>query len=243
MKKVLISTFTIIFFLAFSTTLADVEIIKIDSPSKIVSLTFDADMTPRMEKGLLEGKVKSWYNEDVIRELESENVPATLFLTGMWIENYPEITRKLSENPLFELGNHSYSHGSFSGRCYGLRRIPKNSDTTEVEKTESLLNRYATKHVKLFRFPGLCSDEESRKQVESIGYTVVDGDDFGRDGFQKNPNIIVRNVLSKVKNGSIIILHMHGGPIASETAPALHEIIHELKKEGFTFVKVSELKN
>jgi peptidoglycan/xylan/chitin deacetylase (PgdA/CDA1 family) len=215
----------------------------IATTSKVVALTFDADMTPFMLRQLKSGKVKSWYNKDVIDLLQQTNTPATLFLTGLWIETYPTTTQVLSENPLFELGNHSYSHGSFAGNCYGLRHIPNSKDSLEVAKTESLLLRYADHHVKFFRFPGLCFDKESIKRVESTGYRIINGDVVSGDGFQKNPKVIVNNVMRKVRPGSIVIMHMHGGKDAPKTAEALSEIIRELSDKGYSFVKVSDLEN
>ena len=76
---------------------------------KIVALTFDADMTPGMLRELKAGKVASWYNGKVIEALRQQQAPATLFLTGLWIETYPDATKQLAADPLFELGNHSYS--------------------------------------------------------------------------------------------------------------------------------------
>ncbi len=61
------------------------------------------------------------------------------------------------------------------------------------------------------------------------------------DGFQKDKNKIVRNVVSKVKPGSIVVLHMMGGPNAPKTAEALSIIIEKLKDKGYQFVKVSDL--
>ncbi len=87
---------------------------------KVVALTFDADMTPRMSNELKTGKIASWYNQKVIDTLREEHVSATLFLAGLWIELYPAVTQDLSADPLFEIGNHSYSHPGFRSPCYGL---------------------------------------------------------------------------------------------------------------------------
>src|ERR1700722_15301125 len=127
---------------------------------KVVALTFDADMTLKMRDELKSGKVASWYNANVIAVLQRENVPATLFLTGLWIEAYPEITKQLSQNPLFELGNHSYSHGGFRSPCYGLPAGKKSNEGAEVERTDALLQKYAAAYKKYFRFPGLCFDAD-----------------------------------------------------------------------------------
>jgi peptidoglycan/xylan/chitin deacetylase (PgdA/CDA1 family) len=213
----------------------------IHTNNKVVALTFDADMTPGMLKRLQQKKVASWYNAAVIKDLEDANVPATLFLTGMWIEAYATTTTLLSRNPHFDLGNHSYSHGGFTPNCFGLNKIPESKDKVEVQKTDALLAKYATRHVQLFRFPGLCYDKDDVAIVASAGYTAIDADVYGDDGFQKNAGTIVQNVVSKVKPGSIVVLHMHGGPNAPETAVALPIIIQKLKAEGYTFVKVTDL--
>ncbi|HYA05240.1 MAG TPA: hypothetical protein VEF90_05065, partial [Xanthobacteraceae bacterium] len=44
-----------------------------------------------------------------------------------------------------------------------------------------------------------------------------------------------------VRPGSIVVLHMHGGPNAPETAVALLDIIKKLRADGYSFVKVSDL--
>ena len=70
------------------------------------ALTFDADMTPEMWARLESGRVKSYANVKIIDLLEEESVPATFFLTGMWVKRYPELTHRLADNPRFELANH-----------------------------------------------------------------------------------------------------------------------------------------
>ncbi len=208
---------------------------------KVVALTFDADMTPGMLRELKSGKVASWYNENVIAILRKERVPATLFLTGLWIETYPAATRNLSGDPLFELGNHSYSHGGFRLPCYGLSAIGKSSETAEVQKTDALLKKHATAFRKYFRFPGLCSAADNVRNVEAQGYTVIGGDVHGGDGFERNPARIALGVAGHVRPGSIVVLHLHGGPNAPQTANALPKIIGKLRARGYTFVKISDL--
>jgi peptidoglycan/xylan/chitin deacetylase (PgdA/CDA1 family) len=212
-----------------------------EAKEKTVALTFDADMTDNMKKSLKSGRVKSWYNQKLIETLEKENIDATLFLTGEWIETYPAETKKLSENKLFEIASHSYSHPGFTNKCFNLRTIPDSKDSFEISHTDELLKQNTIAYKKYFRFPGLCSDKESINNVESQGYKIVGGDAFGEDGFERNPSKIVRNVLKNVHDKSIVILHMHGGPIAPATEAAVEKIIPALKKEGYRFVKVSEI--
>lgn len=208
---------------------------------KLIALTFDADMNPYMTRLHDEGKVKSWYNKDVITALEETQTPATLFLAGMWIEMYPEVTKELAANPLFELANHSYSHPSFDGACYGLTHLPDSNDQQEIEKTQLLLKRYTGIDNKYFRFPGGCYGKKDLEVVSQLGLQTIHWDVVGNDGFSRSPEKIEQNILSRVQNGSIIVLHMHGGPNAPETGVILPTIIKRLRAEGYAFVKVSEL--
>src|SRR5580704_592619 len=129
--------------LIVSTALATTFAVSADKPlsfdhaatdRKIVALTFDADMTPGMLSELKSHRVTSWYNEKVIATLRQEQVPATLFMTGLWIEAYPDVTKELSADPLFELGSHSYSHGAFHSPCYSLAPIRPANQTAEIDK-------------------------------------------------------------------------------------------------------------
>ncbi len=208
---------------------------------KDIALTFDAEMTDGMKAALLSGKVKSSYDKRIIDILIKTKTKATLFLTGMWIELYPDITRELGKNPLFELGSHSYTDSSYHGFCYGLRQIPRTLAIEEIGATEKLLREHAGIDNKLFRFPGGCYTPEDVKLVNQADDTVVHWDVVGADGFNTNTEQIVNNVVNNTQNGSIIVLHMNGAPSAPKTYEALESIITRLKAKGFNFVKIPEL--
>jgi len=48
-------------------------------------------------------------------------------------------------------------------------------------------------------------------------------------------------VLAQVKPGAIVMMHLHGGPNAPATGPALRMIIPALARRGYQFVTVGEL--
>lgn len=208
---------------------------------KEIALTFDADMTPGMLKELKAGKVKSWYNEKVIDTLRITKTPATLFLTGMWVEEYPDVAKQLSKDPLFEIGNHSYSHPSFWGWCYGLRRIKDIDIDGEIGKAQTAIESATGSEPKLFRFPGGCYSSDDLNVAGKYGLTVIGWDVVSGDAFEKDPQVIVNQVLKRTKNGSIVVFHMHGGTTAPATGDALPTIISALKSKGFKFVKVSQM--
>lgn len=212
-----------------------------DRSKKEIALTFDADMTPYMRDMLTSGQVQSYYNEQVIDVLNQTKTKATLFLTGMWIELYPDVAKQLAANSLFELGNHSYSHPSFDGTCFGLGEIPDSEDEHQIEATQQLLQSVAGVKAVVFRFPGGCASKNDIKQVVDDGLVPIQWDDAGDDGFNNNIQSIINNVLNQAQNGSIIVLHMNGYPNDPQTGVALPTIIATLKQRGFSFVTVSEL--
>ena len=208
---------------------------------KKIALTFDAEMTDSMKANVISGRVKSSYDRRITDILTQTNTKATLFLTGMWIELYPKETRELSDNPLFELGSHSYADTSYHGYCYGLKQIPSTLAIEEIGSTEKLLREHAGIDNRLFRFPGGCYTPDDVKLVNLANDDVVHWDISGADGFNNNTAQIVKNIVDNTQNGSIIILHMNGAPTAPKTAEALPQIITKLKAKGFEFVKVNEL--
>ncbi len=208
---------------------------------KKIALTFDAEMTDGMKASLQSGQVKSLYEKRIVDTLNQTQTKATLFLTGLWIELYPDVTKELSKNPLFELGSHSYTDSSYHGFCYGLKQVPATLKIEDIGATEKLLRERAGVDNRLFRFPGGCYTPEDVKLVNQADDTVVHWDVSGSDGFNNNTQQVIHNVIDNTQNGSIIILHMNGAPYSPKTAEALPTIISKLKDKGFEFVKVSEL--
>lgn len=210
---------------------------------KKIAITFDAEMTDGMKAALTSGKNKISYDKRITDILDQTQTKATFFLTGLWIELYPDITKALSNDPLFELGSHSYTDSSFYGFCYGLKQLPNTVKVEDIGATEKLLREHAGIDNRLFRFPGGCYTPDDVKLANEANDIVVHWDVSGADGFNNNVQQIIHNVTDNVQNGSIIILHLNGPPTSPRTAEALPAIISTLKAKGFEFVKISELLN
>jgi peptidoglycan-N-acetylglucosamine deacetylase len=207
-----------------------------------VALTFDADMTPHMLRRLESGETASYYNEALIAELRRLRVPATLFLTGLWMQRYPQATQELAADSLFELGTHTWQHRAFTANCYGLAQVPPAEMLDEVTRAQRLLDELAgSRATKLFRFPGGCYDGAALQAIAPSGVTVIQFDVPAGDGFQNQPEPIVRTVLDGVRGGSIVVLHMNGGNTSPRTADAVGPIVAGLRDQGYTLTTVSGL--
>lgn len=208
---------------------------------RAVALTFDADLTAYMGRELDTGKVRSFDNAAAIDELIRLRVPATFFLTGLWMLRYPAETRRLAGNPLFEVGTHSYEHRAFTPRCYGLGTLAPNAMAADIERAQRVLRRLDPHPSDLFRFPGGCFDDTALKEVAAARVQIVEYDVAGGDAFSTSVSSIVRTTLRGARPGAIIVLHINGGNTAPKTALALPGIISGLRMAGYRLETVSEL--
>lgn len=212
-----------------------------DRDKKIVALTFDADMTEGMAQMLKSGQVQSYYDRRLIEQLRAFKTPATLFLAGKWIEMYPNETKDLASDPLFEIGSHSYAHKAYTSSCYGLLPLDDTEKIQDIGTSQYLVKQYTGTMPKLFRFPGGCYSQKDILLIQQAGMTTVQWDTVANDGFNSNSDAIVSNVVNSAKNGSIIVMHMNGFPNEPVDYIAVPQIIKILKAQGFEFVTTSEL--
>ncbi|MFF4777754.1 polysaccharide deacetylase family protein [Microtetraspora fusca] len=207
--------------------------------SDMVALTFDADMTSYMEGQLDRGEVDSYANPRLIAELRRLKVPATIFMTGLWIKRYPDVAAGLAADPLFELADHSYDHKAFSTPCYGLGRTDDMRGS--LRRTEALLDRLAPAHPRFFRFPGGCFDKAALRAVAAEVLTPIQWDVVGGDAFATSKDVIVRQTLGGVRGGSIVVLHLGGGKPSGLTDDALPAIVKGIRERGLRPVTLSTL--
>ncbi|HSO96426.1 MAG TPA: polysaccharide deacetylase family protein [Acidimicrobiia bacterium] len=206
-----------------------------------VAITFDSNLTDAMIQELDQHRVASFANVAVIDELDQLQVPATLFLAGKWIERYPDLTRRLAADPLFELGSHSYEHRAYHQPCYGLGTLPVAQMAADVNRSEELLHQFTGRPTPYFRFPGGCYDTTALQATAGTGITVIQYDLASGDAFGTSVRAIVNNVVTNAQNGSIIVMHITGGNTAPLTAYALPEVVTGLRQKGFSLVRVSDL--
>ncbi len=207
--------------------------------SRVVALTFDLDMNAGMAAAARAGAV--WINKDALSYLETHNIHATLFMTGMWAEVYPALAREMATNPNFEIGDHSYSHPAFHTPCYRLDGVNRAEQAREIQRAQQAIERATGVVPKFFRFPGGCYDRQALDLVHAAGLIPVQWSVNSIDAFNSYPQQIVSTVLAEVQPGSIVVMHLHGRANAPSTGMALRLLIPELEKRGYQFVTVSEL--
>ncbi|MET9051895.1 polysaccharide deacetylase family protein [Streptomyces rhizosphaericola] len=209
------------------------------SDEKVVALSFDADMTadqgPRARAG------ERFDNPELIALLRRLKVPATVFMTGRWAEEYPAQAKDIGADGLFEVANHSYSHHAFTADCYGLPVVAKETMAADVERAFAAFREAGVRNVvPYFRFPGGCYDDAALRALAPANVTAVQWDVVSGDAFATDAGAVARQVLDGVRPGSLVVLHCTRSA-APVTGEAVGRIVPELRKRGYRFVKVSEL--
>ncbi|MFF5156648.1 polysaccharide deacetylase family protein [Streptomyces sp. NPDC000348] len=206
---------------------------------RTVALTFDADMTA--DQGPRAAAGERFDHPRLIATLRALKVPATVFMTGRWAEEYPDQARSIGRDPLFEVANHSYSHYAFTGDCYGLPTVSADRMRTDVERAYAAFRKAGVPDPKpYFRFPGGCYDRTALKALTPAGVTAVQWDVVGGDAFATDARAVARQVLDGVRPGSVVVLHCTRSA-APTTERAVRTVVPELRRQGYRFVKVSEL--
>jgi peptidoglycan/xylan/chitin deacetylase (PgdA/CDA1 family) len=217
-----------------------VVVSRVETARNVVALTFDSNMTDDMLAKLDAHKVDTYANTEVIDILEREKVPATFFLAAKWVERYPDLTKRLVASPLWEVGSHSYQHKGFTPSCYTLATLASAEMANDVTKSFATLAPFGGNQVPYFRFPGLCVDDAAMAAIAPTKVSVIHGDVASGDAFGTNARAIVDQVLTRVKPGSIVVLHITKAN-APKTQEALPDIISGLRAKGYELVKVSDL--
>jgi peptidoglycan/xylan/chitin deacetylase (PgdA/CDA1 family) len=204
---------------------------KLDTDRKVIALTFDACGGPR----------GNGYDAKLVQYLKSEKIPATLFLSGKWIDANPKMFGELAKEPFFEIENHGLNHRpcSANGRsAYGIAGTKGVGDIfDEIEQNAIKIQNLTGRKPKYFRPGTAYSDEICVEIANALGYEVVNFSIRGDAGATYTKNQ-VKEALLNASPRSVILMHMNHPE--GETVEGLMEAIPELKKRGFGFVKLSD---
>ena len=170
--------------------------------------------------------------DKILKTLAKHGLHCTFFLTGKWIERYPDLARRIVAEG-HEIGNHTYSHPR-------LTSLSDKDIGEQVERTEQLALRITGASTKpLFRPPFGARDKHVLGVLGKMGYRSiywhVDCWDSIKRGITSDE--ITQRVLKLVRNGSIVLMHCG----SQATANALDGLLTELEARGYKPVTVGRL--
>ena len=188
----------------------------VQNDNKQIAISFDAAW----------GSDKTQQILDILKE---QDIPATFFLVGMWVDKNQDLVKSIHAQGL-EIGTHSNTHPDFTKLSTQQMSLEL---TTSVNKIESLTGQ----KVKLFRAPYGAYNNDVIRVAESQNLQTIQWDVDSLDWKGIDKNKIASNILTKVSSGSIILCHNN----ADHIVEALPAVISSLKARGYKFVRISDL--
>ena len=162
----------------------------------------------------------------ILTILNKYQVKATFFVLGTKAEANPNILKKLFQSGM-EIGNHTYSHKLLTNKSDDYIK-------EEITKTNELIHNITGTYPTLVR-PSYGSFNAQIKS--SINMPIITWNIDPLDWKYHNSEKIKENILKKVEDGAIILLH----DIYTSTVNAVDKVIPELLEQGYDLVTVSEL--
>lgn len=196
----------------------ELPIYSVETNQKVVSITFDS----------------AWGTEDladILQTLENHNVLATFFVTGGFVESYPEEVRMIVEAG-HDLGNHGDTHGH-------MTQMSQEEMKQELEGCHQKVKELTGISMDLMRPPYGDYNDDVVIVSKECGYYPVQWSIDSLDWKDYGVSDIIKRVTThkELKNGAIILLHTG----TKYTKDALDSVLTGLEEQGYTFLPVSKL--
>jgi len=194
----------------------NIPIYSVQTEQPKIAITFDA----------------AWGDEDtdqLISILDSNGAKGSFFMVGGFINRFPASVKKFHDAG-HEILNHSDTHAHMNG-------LSEEEIIKEITSCEDKIVGVTGVSKKLFRAPYGEYNDQVIKTAAANGYKVIQWDVDSLDWKDLSVDEICSRVLSKTKNGSILLFH-NG---AANTPAALEKLLPQFKEKGFEFVTLSEL--
>jgi len=217
-----------------------------------LSLTFDAGG-------------QAGYAAAVLEILRERKVKTTMFVTGQFIEQNPEVVRQMVEDG-HEVGNHTYSHPHLTTFESNYHQWTMPGVSREILQKELLTAARLFKEVTasemshFWRAPYGEQNPELRRWAEEVGYYHID---WSRDSnnsydtldwlsdvknnYYKSPEQIRRQLIDldrnspQALNGAIVLMHISTERGKDYPDKVIAPAIDALSTKGYKLVKVSQL--
>jgi peptidoglycan/xylan/chitin deacetylase (PgdA/CDA1 family) len=204
---------------------------------------------------------------DILNTLKAKGAKCTFFLTGEFIQKYPDLVRRIASEG-HDVGNHTWGHPHLTSFAQDGMQVTLPSVTAETIRAE--LSRTAALYRKvtgrdmlpIWRAPyGEVNSELMRWAAEAgyrhVGWTAGRGWEENMDTLDwvadkkskvyRSADEIAGKIMASAKkgpqgiNGAVILMHL--GTERKEDFPhqKLPKLLDELMQNGYRMVKVSDM--
>ncbi len=192
-----------------------------DTQKPVIYLTFDAGF----ENGC---------TAQILDVLKAHNVPAAFFLVGNYLEQNPDLVRRMVDEGHI-VGNHTYHH------CDMSQIADRATFERELTSLESLYKEVTGQEMaKFYRPPQGIYSEENLKMASEMGYRTVfwslayvdwlaDDQPTSEEAFSK--------LIPRIHNGAVVLLHS----TSKTNAQILDQLLTRWEEMGYSFGTLEEL--
>lgn len=190
----------------------------VDRNDNKISISFDA----------------AWGADDtdkLLQILKDNDVKATFFLCGFWVDKYPDEVKKIIADG-HDIGNHGNTH------AHGAK-LSLEQNEQEILKAHEKVEKLTGTKMFLFRPPYGEYNNDVIKAAQNVNYYPIQWDVDSLDWKELGAEHELNHVLNhkKLGSGSIILFHND----AKYTPQVLDKIIKGLKAKNYELVPISQL--
>jgi peptidoglycan/xylan/chitin deacetylase (PgdA/CDA1 family) len=188
-----------------------------ETDRKVLAITFDDGPDPQKTPVLLD-------------LLKKHKVPATFFLIGRNIQGNEELVKRMhAEGHL--TGTHSWSHS------YWFDFFPSLVMRRELVRNREAIKKVTGRSPLMFRPPYGVVNPMLAGALRKLPLDVIGWSIRSYDTIQRDPQRVMKRVLSSLMSGAIILLHDK----SLFTTSVLEELITRIAAEGYRIIPLDEL--
>ena len=166
---------------------------------------------------------------EIMSVCDSYDVKATFFLVGFWVEKYPDMVKEIYNNG-FEIGLHSNTHPD-------MTKLFKEDIKKELETNIELIQNLTNQRPTLFRPPFGYYNNNLIDVCEELGIHCIQWSVDSLDWKGLSASAIAGRVISKSKNGSIVLFHNNSDNIID----GLKMVLENYKQKQTQVVPIGQL--
>ena len=191
-----------------------------DINEKVIYITFDAGY----ENGC---------TAPILDALKKHNAPAAFFLVGPYIENNPDLVKRMvSEGHI--VGNHSYNHPDMTTKN-------QSEFMEQLDKTATVFKNVTGQDMPMFyRPPEGKFTQENLAWAQQAGYTTVLWSsayvDWNNDS-QPSHSYAFEKIAQRTFDGAVFLLHS----TSKTNAEILDQQLTKWEQQGYTFGSIADL--